>query len=187
MTIAEPITRRWTRAEYYRLAEEGWFTGQRVQLIDGEILQMAPQGHSHARTVILATRALSAIFPSDRMRSQMPLNVPGESDPEPDLAITEESIDVYVDHPGSAILVVEVADSSIHLDRRKAGLYALAGVPDYWIINVNARRLEIFRKPLLDPQQEFGARYAEQFELDHGGAIAPLAAPNSKIEVISFF
>jgi Uma2 family endonuclease len=187
MTIAEPITRRWTRAEYYRLAEEGWFTGQRVMLMSGEILHRAPQGHHHTRTYLAALDALTNIFGSKRIRPQLPLNVPGESDPEPDLAVTEKDFVGYTDHPTTAVLVIEIADSSLAFDRRKAGLYASAGIPDYWIINVNARRLEIFRKPLLDPQQEFGTRYAEQFELDHGCTIAPLAAPNSKIEVISFF
>lgn len=186
-TIKEPRTRRWTRDEYYRLAGEGWFAGQRVQLIEGEIIQMPPQGHAHARGILLVQRALAGIFGLDHIRSQMPLNIPGESDPEPDLAVIEHTIERYSDHPATAVLVVEVADSSILLDRRKAGLYAMAGVADYWIVNVDARCMEIFRQPVTDSEQEFGHRFAEHFELDETGVISPLAAPGSKISVKSLF
>jgi len=187
MTIAEPITRRWTRAEYYRLAEEGWFTGQRVQLIAGEILQSPRPSHAHSRTLHIAMCALTGIFPPLRVRPQLPLNVPGESDPEPDLAIAQRSIEEYNDHPTTAVLVMEIADSSIQLDRRKAGVYALAAVPDYWIVNMNSCKLEVFREPVADAGQEFGHCYAEQFELDETGFISPLTAPNSKINVKTFF
>src|SRR5580704_991463 len=107
MTLAEPKIRRWTREEYYRLADGGYFNGQRVQLINGEIVQMAPQGHPHSRSLILVRGALADIFGLRRIREQMPLNVPGESDPEPDLAVTEHPVEHYTAHPTSAVLVVE--------------------------------------------------------------------------------
>jgi Uma2 family endonuclease len=187
MTLAEPTTRRWTRGEYYRLADEGWFAGQRVQLIDGEIIQMAPQGYPHANALMLMKRALSGIFDQDCIRPQMPLNVPGESDPEPDFAVTEQRFDQFHGHPTTAVLVIEIADSSIRLDRRKAGLYAKAGVADYWIVNTNSRKLEVFRQPIADAREEFGHRYAEKFDLDETGVIAPLAAPDAKISVKELF
>jgi Uma2 family endonuclease len=183
MTITEPKTRFWSRAEYYRLAKEGWFSGQRVQLINGEILQMPPQGYPHAQAYLNTIGILNGVFGSDFLRPQLPLNVPGESDPEPDVAITEHPKTYYRDHPVTAILVVEIADSSVYLDRRKANLYATAGVQDYWVVNLNTRRLEVFRKPVADSSQDFGHRYAEAFELAEAEIVSPLARPAAKIQV----
>ena len=85
MTLTEPITRRWTRAEYYRLADEGWFTGQRVQLIGGEIVQMPPQGHQHAMGILRVFQFLQAAFETGHwIRNQLPLNVLADSELEPD-------------------------------------------------------------------------------------------------------
>jgi Uma2 family endonuclease len=186
-TTAQPRTRRWTRDEYYRLAEQGYFRGQRVQLIDGEIIEMAPQGHPHSRSLMLAKAYLTEIFGARRVRSQLPLNVPGESDPEPDLAVTEHPIEYYTDHPTTAQLTVEIADSSISVDHRKAGLYARAGVPEYWILDIEKGLLEVFRRPIANPNQEFGFMYSEHLELDGTAMIAPLVSPDSKIEVKSLF
>ena len=187
MTVVEPTTRRWTRDEYYRLAEEGWFNGQRVQLIQGEIINMPPQGHKHTQVYLRALNIILDIFGGKYVRPQLPLNVPGESDPEPDLAVTLESLEYYRDHPVTALLVIEVADSSIQLDRRKANLYAAAGVRDYWIANVNTKRLEIFRDPVADQLQEFGHHYTQRLELGERELVSPLARPEAKIAVKSFF
>ena len=130
---------------------------------------------------------MAGIFGLDHVRTQLPLDVPGQSDPEPDLAITERPWRNEKEKPTTALFVVEISDSSIYLDRRKAGIYARAGVADYWVVNVEKRRLEVFRRPVADAEQEFGFRYAEQFELDEKGTIAPLAAPDSKIQIKSLF
>jgi Uma2 family endonuclease len=185
--IAEPIVRRWSRDEYYRLAEEGWFHGQRVQLIEGEIIQIPPQGALHANGYWSSLRTLTGIFGIERVRAQMPFNVRGRSDPEPDLAVTDLPQGQCEEPPSTAVLVIEISDSSIRLDRRKTGLYAAAGVPDYWIVNVNARRVEIFRNPITDPNNEFGHRYTEHFEVDETANIAPLASPNSNVAIKSLF
>jgi len=183
MTLLEPTTRRWTRDEYYRLAGEGWFSGQRVQLINGEILQMPPQGYPHAQAYLNTIGIVNKIFGSDFVRPQLPLNVPGDSDPEPDVAVTEYPKTHYRDHPATAALIVEIADSSVYLDRRKANLYATAGVQDYWIVNLTTRRLEVFRNPIADQSQDFGHRYAETFELSEAEVISPLARTEAKIQV----
>jgi Uma2 family endonuclease len=187
MTLAEPKTRLWKREEFYRLADQGWFARQRVQLINGEIIEMAPQGHSHTRSTQAALEALIAIFGAARIRVQMPLNAPGESDPEPDVAVTEKNFRDYAEHPTTALLVVEVADMSLALDRRKAGLYALAGVQEYWIVNVSARRLEVYRSPQADSGSEFGAAYSDRSELGEEAVVSPLSAPGAKIMVSSLF
>jgi Uma2 family endonuclease len=132
-------------------------------------------------------KALWEIFDTLRVRPQMPLNVPGESDPEPDFAVTERPVTEYHDHPTTAVLVVEIADGSIFLDRRKTGLYASAGVPDYWIVNVVSRRLEVFRHAVADKERKFGHRYAECFELGEGDIISPLAAASANVAVGALF
>jgi Uma2 family endonuclease len=188
MTLAELKTRRYTRDEYYRLAQEGRFAGQRVQLIEGEIVEMPPQGRPHALAYLMMQRALFGIFGPDRVQSQLPLNVPGDSDPEPDLAVLERPVETYKeDHPTTALLVVEIADSSLYLDRRKAGLYARAGVPDYWVVDVDKRVVKVFRAPVADAAQQSGYGYAEHFEVSQNDVISPLAAPNSKIEIKKIF
>jgi Uma2 family endonuclease len=181
MTIrtAEPRSKRWTREEFYRLAEEGYFRGQRVQLIEGEVIEMAPQGHAHAKVLMYLTAWAGKVFTPDYLiRIQMPLHVTSLSDPEPDVAIVAGPAANYTDHPGTAVLVVEVADSSIRLDRRKAKLYAAADVPDYWIVNLPEQRVEVYRSP--DVQRE---EYEAATILNRGDQIAPLARPTATISV----
>src|SRR5437763_11462464 len=112
LQVAEPQIKRWTREQYYRLAEEGYFRGQRVQLIDGEIIQMPPMGHEHAVAIMRATNWLSDFCKDELLlRVQMPLNALEDSDPEPDLAIIPGPIEAYQDHPQTALLIIEVSDS----------------------------------------------------------------------------
>src|SRR5437868_4680709 len=92
MTIAEPTTRRWNRDEYYRMGEMGLFQGQRVELIDGEIIQMAPQRDVHAACIALAARALERAFgPAYWVRHQLPVEVSKYSEPEPDISVVSGS------------------------------------------------------------------------------------------------
>ena len=187
MTLADLKTQRWTRDEYYRLAEEGWFTGQRVQLLKGEIVPMPPQGHAHYRAIYQIAAYLESVFGDKHwVRPQGPMNALEDSEPEPDVAVTEHDVKWYKEHPASALLVVEVADSSIYLDRRKAGLYAAAGVPEYWILNLNSRKLEICRAPVPDQSNEFGHAYSANLEIGENDFVSPLAKPDAKILVKDF-
>jgi Uma2 family endonuclease len=186
--LAEPTTKRWTREQYYHLAAEGWFQGQRVQLIKGEIIQMPPQGHPHYRSIFLISEALRAVFAGEAfVRTQAPLNALEDSDPEPDVAVIPGTIDDFNDHPVTALLVVEVADSSLRLDRRKAGLYAAAGVPEYWIADVNRKQIEVYRNPVKDAAAEFGAAYAPPETFAEGQTISPQSKPDVKLDVVKLF
>lgn len=152
---AEPQVKRWTREEFYLLAEEGYFRNKRVQLIDGEIIEIAPQGHPHSKTITYLNHWAVAAFGADHLvRIQMPLNADAYSDPEPDVAVIPRQ--KYTDHPETARLIIEVSDSSIILDRRKAKLYATTGVEDYWIVNLPEGQIEVHRRPVVDEE-----RYAE--------------------------
>jgi Uma2 family endonuclease len=140
--------RRFKRDEYDRLVEIGLFVDERIELIDGLLVEMSPQGAAHAYAVrqlnMLLTRAIG-----DRalVQIQSPLAVNDDSEPEPDVALVPKA-DYSRAHPKRALLVVEVADDSIRKDRLiKARLYALAGVPEYWIVNLSNRAVEVLRAP----------------------------------------
>ncbi len=108
MTLAEPfnLTLFIVRDEYYRLADEGWFTGQHVQLIHGEIVQMAPQGHQHIKAILRVSQFLQSAFGDKHwIRTQAPLNLANDSDPEPDVAVTADPAEKYHDHPTTVALV----------------------------------------------------------------------------------
>lgn len=183
MSIVEPRVVRWTRDEYYRLADAGVLGERRVQLIEGEILEMSPQRNEHAVAIELAHDALRAAFPSGhRIRIQSPLALSDFSEPEPDLAVVKGSARASKQHPATATLIIEIADTTLRLDRtRKSRLYAEAGVPEYWILNLPQRCLEVQRKPVLTSNDEW--LYADTQTVAADGAIAPLHAPQAQIAV----
>ena len=178
-TLLEPRLLLWTKDEYYKMAEIGFFDGKRVELIGGKVLEMTPMLSGHATATMLVSEALRVVF-SERhfLRVQLPLSVSEISDPEPDVAVIEGTIRDYRDaHPTSAALVVEVADSSLDYDLSdKASLYASAGVADYWVVNLPQRRLEVFRSPILDTSQPFGYSYASRTIFSENEQVQPLAA-----------
>lgn len=124
----------------------------RVELVDGEVVEMSPISPSHSVSVTRTSYALMEAFgPAFVVRVQQPLALGGRSEPEPDLSVVRREDLEQADHPGSAVLVVEVADSSLRYDRsRKTRVYAGARVAEYWIVNLRDRRLEVFREP--DPE-----------------------------------
>jgi Uma2 family endonuclease len=183
MTLAEPTTRKWTRGEYYQLGELGFFEDQRVELIDGEIIEMAPQNNMHAVVVGLLQERLMKVFGDCWVRVQLPLYLRDDTEPEPDIAVVTGKPRDYLptDHPRTAILVVEVSDSSLRYDRRKSGIYAAVGIDDLWIVNIVDRQIEIHRNPLSDASQPHGFRYADVRVLKSGESIAPLAKTQSLV------
>jgi Uma2 family endonuclease len=182
MSIAEPALRRWTVAEYFRAAEAGVFDPEeRLELIEGEIFRMSPQDSPHTTALDLTEDVLREIFRSGyRVRTQKPLAIAADSVPEPDIAVVRGSVRDYAKaHPTTAVLVVEVADSTVWYDRnRKAPLYARAGIPEYWILNLRERALEVHRNP-----DQLSGKYQEITRCQEEGAISPLAAPTASISI----
>ncbi|CAI4031450.1 Uma2 domain-containing protein [Nitrospira tepida] len=178
-------TKRWTRQEYDRMAEAGIFSpDDRVQLIDGEIVTMTPQNSPHAAAIGKTQRVLDRIFgPNVWVRVQMPLIVDPDSEPEPDLAVVPGAPDDYRNqHPRSALLLVEVSDTTLPLDRdQKRAIYARAGVPEYWIVNLAERCLEVYRDPMSSADQP--ARYHASQRLTATDKITPLARPDASVSV----
>lgn len=195
--LGEPAPRRWSRDEYYRMAEWGWFRGRRAFLLSGEIFDMAGQGNWHSVTVGKGLSQLQKVFPDPAfwVRPQMPIDLDdGTSDPEPDLAVVPGTPDDYTQHPSTALLIVEVSDTSLATDRKKkTPYYAAARVPEYWIVNLQDRLLEVYREPVLDaanPWRADGpplARYNTTRVLKPGDTIAPVAAPAAAIAVADLF
>ena len=122
-----------------------------IELLDGDLLIVSPQDPLHAAHVAALARRLTDLYRVDaHVRPQVPLNATPDSLPEPDLAVVKgQPLDYQHRHPGGTetVLVVEVARTSQALDRRKARIYATAGVPVYWLVDLTERRLEVFSQP----------------------------------------
>jgi Uma2 family endonuclease len=187
-TITQPLLYRWTYDQWDRAVESGVFEGQRVELIDGEIIEMSPQFEPHVASILLVARAMRRIFGESAyiVRTQSPLRIGNQSEPEPDVAVVKGSVRDFVKtgHPQDALLVVDVAHSSLAFDRGdKASLYASAEIADYWIVNLLQRQVEVHRKPARDARQRFGYRYSDVTVVKKTGSVAPLAARKHKIAV----
>jgi Uma2 family endonuclease len=180
-----PHPKRWTKREFNKAVERGWFSGTRIHLYRGELIEMPAQGHLHVRAVSNATSAILSVFekPMYVVRIQAPFEVAGESMPEPDLAVCTAEQSKRLPHPDSAVLLIEISDTSHAYDHQKALDYAAAGVPDYWIVDVNGRCVKVFRDPRPDSTSETGFRYADFRTLQEGEVLSPLAKPTAEIGV----
>lgn len=180
--------RRWTREEYDRMVEAGILTTRdKVQLIEGEIVEMSPQTPPHvATTHHLLHRVLGSLFPTaPHVRHQAPLALSDRSEPEPDLAVVPGAPQDYRHvHPATALLLVEVSLSSLTYDRTtKAHVYARARIPEYWIVNLRDRCVEVYRDPVVSMPDAASAHYATVTSYTSGQRITPLAAPDATIAV----
>jgi Uma2 family endonuclease len=160
--------------------------GERVELIEGELLDLPVQGPLHATAIGLGRDILARAFGDGFcVRVQLPLALGDYSEPEPDLAVVLGSPrDYAAEHPASAALVVEIADTTLPYDcRQKASLYARSGIVEYWIVNLRERVLEVCRDPAPDAAAEFGHDYQSRTTVTAGGQVAPLAAPERPVPV----
>jgi len=142
------VVRPLKRAEYDQLVASGAFEDEKVELIRGTILRMSPSGPPHAFAIRRLTRLLiERIGPRAEINPQLPFAATDDSEPEPDIAVVPPG--AYLDdHPARAHLVVEVSDTSLRRDRGvKAGIYAAARVPDYWVVNLEDHQIEVHREP----------------------------------------
>jgi Uma2 family endonuclease len=180
-------TRRWTRVEYDRLIAVGIFRpGDPVELLGGELIVSESQSSAHYTAVGLVESALrAALGVGWLIRPQGPVALDDESEPEPDVALVPGGWRDYShEHPARPVLVVEVALSSLRLDREhKGSLYARAGLADYWILNLVDRVLEVYRDPIADGAAAFGWRYATVERHGPAASVTPLAAPAARVLV----
>jgi Uma2 family endonuclease len=186
MSDAPLRLRPWKRVEYDRLIDLGLFEAEPVELIGGQLIVAEPQGTRHMTAVGMADDALRALLPAGWIvRTQGPVALDDESEPEPDLAIVSGTRADYRDaHPARPALAIEVADSSLLFDREhKGSLYARAGVQDYWIVNLVGRVVEVYRDPVRDSSAAYGWRYRSVQTLEPPTSIALLALPSVLIPV----
>ena len=182
-----PKTRRWTRAEYDRLIHLGVFDeDERIELLDGLLVVREPQGSRHATGIRCVVDTLRrALGDAWQVDSQLPIALDEMSEPEPDVAVVPGGPRDYRDeHPSRPVLMVEVAETSYRVDHNyKAGLYARAGVPEYWIVDLMRETLEVHRAPEASPEAAHGWRYGVTEVLGKAATISPLVAPSVVIPV----
>ena len=153
MSLPEISRYYFTVAEFERMGEAGVFTKDaRLELIEGEIIEMSPIGSRHAACVSFLNRFLNrAVGDIALVSVQNPIRLNDFSEPEPDIALLRLRDDFYRDaHPTPAdvLLIIEVADTTLAYDRQvKMPLYAKAGVAEVWIINLTEEQIEIYAEP----------------------------------------
>jgi Uma2 family endonuclease len=167
------------------MAEAGILSDDdRVELIEGEIVRLSPIGTRHAACVDRLTALLARRLGSRAIvRVQGPIVLSDITEPQPDLSILRRRKDFYATRhpsPGDTVLVVEVADTSGEYDRgTKLPLYALAGIPEVWVVDVRRNVLEVYRRPAL-------RAYRQRRELARGGRVSPSAFPHAGLRVSDF-
>jgi Uma2 family endonuclease len=172
---------RITVDECYRMAEVGLLAADaRVELIEGEVIDMAPIGSKHAAIVEALCEALEAVVGRQyKVASQRPVRLDNQTEPQPDVVILNRREDFYFRGlPGAAdlLLVVEVSDTTARYDReKKAPLYAQHGIPEMWLIDVNNRRLHCLQEPRDGAYQKV--------TVVQGGSISPLLLSGASIDL----
>jgi Uma2 family endonuclease len=178
MAVSSP-RRLFTVDEYYEMARVGILKpDERVELLDGEIVPMNAIGTPHLWCVTRLNRHFSGYPDRAVVLVQSPLRLSNRSEPEPDIVLAQ--LDTPEDrHPGpqDAYLVIEVADTTLRTDLgRKRTLYARAGIPEYWIVDLQHERVEVYR----DPSR---GRYQTMLLAGRGDTVSPLFAPDLEISV----
>jgi Uma2 family endonuclease len=174
---------RWTREQYCTLAELGYFEGKRVELVGGIIYLMSPMNEPHVAGVILVSDALRTAFGAGfTVRTQSPLNMGSASNPEPDVAVVPGPVRGRKSPPTSALIIVEVADTTLtHDTTTKVEDYAAAGIADYWVLDLTSNRLLVFRDP--QPIPAGGHTYRTRLTLSPSDTVSPVSAPSASIRV----
>ena len=179
--------RRWTRTEYDRLITHGVLgEDERIELLDGILVVREPQAARHSAALVALEQTLTGAFgPGFHVRPQLPLALDDSSEPEPDAVVVRgEPWDYARAHPATPLLLVEIAETSLAIDRDyKGSLYARSGIADYWIVNLADSALEIYRVPAPAASAPFGWEYRNRERLARGGSISPLAASTAVIAV----
>jgi Uma2 family endonuclease len=169
-----------TLEQYHRMVDAGIWTDRHVELLNGVVVEMPPEGPSHASDSSRTGELLIYILGQRaHVRFAKPITLPNHSEPEPDLAIVQRLDDYYRNHHPYAeniFWLVEYANSSLEKDLGvKADIYAAARISEYWVVNLQDNKLIVFRDPV-------NGKYQSRQELT-SGSISPLAFPDVAIDV----
>lgn len=169
-----------SRSEYDRMVELGMFDDERVELLRGVLVTMSPQNREHAGPTHWLTKHLTLRLGSDwDVRCQLPFAATDDSEPEPDISVSPTVGNPSLEHPSSAVLIIEVSNTSILRDRRvKAPIYAEARVPEYWIVDVSGSELCV--EVHTDPTPA-GYRHVAVLQADD--VLRPIALPGIEIPI----
>ncbi len=175
----------WTRDEIKVLESTGLFDGTHYELIDGELIDKMGKNRPHVKGTRNIVRTLEKVFGADHVEQEAPVDVAAgdraRNEPEPDVTVVRRptaEIDT-APLPSEVALVVEVADSTLWHDTNvKAALYARAGFPEYWVLDIKGRKLHVLR----DPAEGV---YRTHLEFDESGSVRPLAKPDCAVSVAS--
>lgn len=186
--LAIPMPHRWTVEDYLRADGMGLFANQRVELIQGEIIDMPAQNVPHMWTISRLNRQLLQIFPEPFwLKIQGTQVLDDLSAPEPDFVVMSGPPSPPASEPPVPLMIIEVSESSLQYDRvRKASLYAMNGIADYWVADVAAKQVEVFRDPVRDASQPYGWGYRQVAIFTLQDRIAPLANPQMSVDVSAF-
>jgi Uma2 family endonuclease len=177
------ITAKWTLDDYHRMIEAGILCDRRVELLNGEIVEMSPEGTPHAHLSSTAANYIRELLRGKAsVREAKPITLPDNSEPEPDIAIIQDLDEEYFDHhpyPENIFWIVEFSNTSLTKDLEiKSKICARAGIREYWVVNLKQMELIIFRDPIEDGYRE------KQTLTD--GEISPVAFPQVSIAVGRF-
>lgn len=172
---------QWTIDRYHQAVEAGVFEGAPVELLNGELIEMSPEGIPHSSFSDEAAEYLREQLQGlAKVRESKPITLPNHSEPEPDIAIVQLPVEIYRSHHPyveNIYWVIEYSNSSLQKDLEvKSKIYAEADIREYWVINLKTRELNVFRNPV-------NGEYQEQVVLTEG-MICPITFPEVQIEVV---
>jgi Uma2 family endonuclease len=180
--LSAPRAHRYTREQYARLGAAGFFTEKRFELIRGEIIDMGKEGPRHFAAFVLALKVIEAAFgPGFVARPAGPIAL-DDSEPQPDVSIVcGTPRDFATAHPATVLFALEIAETSLTYDlTTKAELYATAGIPEYWVLDLEGRVLHVFRNP--QPNAALGVTtYHTKTEHAATESVTPLGANAVKV------
>jgi Uma2 family endonuclease len=182
---AGPRHWRWNAEQFRQLDDLGFFEDRRIELVNGKLIELTTNP-PHDTAVTLTCATLRRAFGAGLVvREERTLDLGRRYQPRPDASVVWGSERDYANaHPIAAVLVVEVSESSLRYDRViKGHRYAQAEIPDYWIVNLVDRQLEVYRNPGPDPDRPGRFRYADVTIVPADGQVAPLAEPDQRIEI----
>jgi Uma2 family endonuclease len=181
-SVMPPAKHRFTVSDYYRMGEAGIFPPDaRVELLEGEIIDMMPIGPFHSGVVNRLNRFMNSISGGRWLvTAQNPVRLNRHSEPEPDVVLVRPAADDYTSRhpsPEDVLLLIEVAESSLDYDRReKLAAYGKAGIEEYWIVNLPEQCVEVYREPHF-------TGYASVTTLKPGDTASPRAFPDVQIDL----